>query len=227
MLLIYSKTMTKGWTSPCHLPLSQCMCTGIGTTGAKLLPTPRHVLPALSQMLRTGGRGARSHSALSPQVEQHVGLLVEDHFDIAAADHIIVHLIPLPITGLRKKKREQGRAVPRDPPGMKSSRNSTRLQSSSPQNPQAVQCRQWDSPRADLHDSCGRAQPVHPIQCSAPRTSAQHPPFCALQGPTSTHQPPAQKGCQESTLGSPSHSSNNALRGSCSQSAPALHRVRT
>lgn len=66
LLLIYSKTMTKGWTSPCHLPLSQRMYTGIGTTGAKLLPTPRHVLPALSQMLRAGGqRGRETQRALT------------------------------------------------------------------------------------------------------------------------------------------------------------------
>lgn len=90
---------------------------------------------------------------LSPQVEQHVGLLVEDHFDVAGADQVIVHLIPLPIAGLRKEKREWGWAVSRDPPGQKSSRNSTRRQSSSPQNLRRAQGRQGDSVRADLYAS--------------------------------------------------------------------------
>lgn len=196
MLLIYSKIMTRGWTSPCHPPPSQRMCTGIGATWAKLLPTPRHVLAALSQMLRAGGRGAGRHRVLSPQVEQHIGLLVEDHFDVAGADQVIVHLIPLPIADLQKEKRERGRAVPGDPPGMKNSKNSARRQSSSPQNPQAAQGRQGDSARADLHASCGRAQPVPPIQCSTPCPPAEHPPFCALQGPMSTHSPQARGGAK-------------------------------
>lgn len=59
MLLIYSKNMTRGWTSPCHPPLSQSKHEGIGATWAKLLPTPRRALPAQSQELRAGGRGAR------------------------------------------------------------------------------------------------------------------------------------------------------------------------
>lgn len=101
MLFIYSKTMTRGWTSPCHPSPSQRTHVSIGATWAKLLPAPRHVLPALSQMLRAGGRGAGRHRVLSPQVEQHVGLLVEDHFDVARADQAIVHLIPLPIVRAR------------------------------------------------------------------------------------------------------------------------------
>lgn len=42
---------------------------------------------------------------LLPQVEQHIGLLVEDHFDVAGTDQVIIHLIPLPIAGLWKKNR--------------------------------------------------------------------------------------------------------------------------
>lgn len=121
MLLIYSKTITRGWTSPCHPPPSQRMHMGIRATWATLCPTARHMLPALSQTLSAGGRGAGRHRAPSPQVEQHVGLLVEDHFDVAGADQVIVHLIPLPIAGLQEK-RQWGQAVSRDSPGLKSSR---------------------------------------------------------------------------------------------------------
>lgn len=56
MLFIYSKTTTRGWTSPCHPPLSQRTHTGTGATWAKLFPTHVHTLPA--QTLRAVGRGA-------------------------------------------------------------------------------------------------------------------------------------------------------------------------
>lgn len=63
MLLIYSKTTTRGWTSPCHPPPSQNKYKGVGATWAKLLPTPRCMLPARSQ--EQGAEGLGEQGALT------------------------------------------------------------------------------------------------------------------------------------------------------------------
>lgn len=41
-----------------------------------------------------------------PQVKQHVGLLVQDHFDVTGVYHRVIHLVPLSVTGLRKKRNK-------------------------------------------------------------------------------------------------------------------------
>lgn len=44
-----------------------------------------------------------AQGALSPQVEQHIGLLVQNHLDVAGVDLMVVHSIPLPIAGLWRR----------------------------------------------------------------------------------------------------------------------------
>jgi len=37
-----------------------------------------------------------------PQVEEDIGLLIKDNLDVTGMHHWIIHLVPLPITGLSK-----------------------------------------------------------------------------------------------------------------------------
>lgn len=50
--------------------------------------------------------GAAHRSPTLPQVEKYISLLVQHHFDVAGVHQRIVHLVPLSITCLEKKKKE-------------------------------------------------------------------------------------------------------------------------
>lgn len=58
---------------------------------------PGLMLPASKRSGAAEGQGAQG---TSPQVEQHVGLLIEDHLDVAAVHEGVIHLVPLPVAGL-------------------------------------------------------------------------------------------------------------------------------
>lgn len=75
---VLQQTM-RGWTPPCH--------------------------PQPGQHTHTGALGllGGAQGALSPQVEQHIGLLVQNHLDVAGVDLMVVHSIPLPIAGLWRR----------------------------------------------------------------------------------------------------------------------------
>lgn len=47
-----------------------------------------------------GWRGRAEGGVCLPQVEEHVGLLVQDRLDVAGMDQGVVHLVPLPVASL-------------------------------------------------------------------------------------------------------------------------------
>lgn len=47
-----------------------------------------------------GWRGRVEGGVCLPQVEEHVGLLVQNHLDVAGMDQGVVHLVPLPVASL-------------------------------------------------------------------------------------------------------------------------------
>lgn len=113
-------------------------CTWVlGLLGPSSFPPPGWWHQPCPKCWGQRGWGAQS---LSPQVEQQVGLLVEDHFDVAGADQVIVHLIPLPIAGLWKMKGT-GSGCAQGPSWHEEQRNSAHQQGSSPQTPQMAQGR--------------------------------------------------------------------------------------
>lgn len=52
---------------------------------------------------RPAAIGAHRHPHL-PKIEEHIGLLVENNFDVACMYEGIVHLVPLPTASLKRKK---------------------------------------------------------------------------------------------------------------------------
>lgn len=66
-----------------------------------------YVNKSLSHMCSDHTPNQKRHEYLiktyTPQIEEDVGLLVQDNLDVAGVNHGIVHLIPLPITGLETK----------------------------------------------------------------------------------------------------------------------------
>lgn len=98
----YSGCIAKGaGPLPSSLFGSSTRTWALGLLGPSSFPPPWWWHQPCPKRWGQRGRGAQS---LSPQVEQQVGLLVEDHFDVAGADEVIVHLIPLPIAGLGEMK---------------------------------------------------------------------------------------------------------------------------
>lgn len=56
---------------------------------------------------RTRSRAGQSREGggYSPQVEEHVGLLVQNHLDVARMDQGVIHLVPLSIASLSSSEK--------------------------------------------------------------------------------------------------------------------------
>lgn len=64
---------------------------------------------------QAGGRAGSVGSGALPQVEEHVGLLVQNHLDVAGMDQGIVHLVPLPVACLKRHRVRKAKQNPNIP----------------------------------------------------------------------------------------------------------------
>lgn len=114
---------------------------------------------------------------LLPQVEQHIGLLVENHLDVAGVDLMVIHSIPLPIAGLWKNM-EHGQAVSKKGVrfwlgtllACRAAGTASIIRAPLPKTHRWPRGRPGSSVRADLRATCSIPQFAPHVQCSTPAT---------------------------------------------------------
>lgn len=54
-----------------------------------------------------GAREREREQGMLPDIKKHIGLLIQYRSDVTVGDEGIIHLVPLPITGLQENKEER------------------------------------------------------------------------------------------------------------------------